>query len=206
METKFDAIVIGGSAGAIAALAMLLPRIPENYPFPVIVVLHLHPLQDRYFLEHLGKTCNLRVKEADEKENIQAGYIYFAPPNYHLLIENDKTFSLSIDEKVNYTRPSIDVLFESAARAYGSHLIAIILTGANNDGAEGLRLVKQKGGLVIVQDPKTAESSYMPTAALQATTPDFVLGLEEIGRWLANLAQTSPLPLQSQLQDKNPET
>lgn len=206
METKFDAIVIGGSAGAIAALAMLLPRIPENYPFPVIVVLHLHPLQDRYFLEHLGKTCNLRVKEADEKENIQAGYIYFAPPNYHLLIENDKTFSLSIDEKVNYTRPSIDVLFESAARAYGSHLIAIILTGANNDGAEGLRLVKQKGGLVIVQDPKTAESSYMPTAALQATTPDFVLGLEEIGRWLANLAQKSPLPLQSQLQDKNPET
>ena len=192
METKFDAIIIGGSAGAIAALDMLLPCLPENYPFPVIVVLHLHPLQDRYFLEHLGKSCNLHVKEADEKEKIQAGHIYFAPPNYHLLIENDKTFSLSIDEKVNYTRPSIDVLFESAARVYGSRLIAVILTGANNDGAEGLRLVKQKGGLAIVQNPQSAGSPYMPSAALQATKSDFVLELEEIGRWLANLAQNPP--------------
>jgi two-component system chemotaxis response regulator CheB len=132
----------------------------------------------------------LNVKEADEKENIQGGYVYFAPPNYHLLVENNKTFSLSTDEKVNYSRPSIDVLFESAAHVYGPRLAAIILTGANNDGAEGLRLIKEKGGLVIVQDPQSADSSYMPGAALQVVEPDFVLGLPEIGRWLVESAQT----------------
>jgi two-component system chemotaxis response regulator CheB len=140
-------------------------------------------------LEHFSKLCSLNIKEADEKENIQAGYVYFAPPNYHLLIENDKTFSLSTDEKVNYSRPSIDVLFESAANAYGPRLAAIILTGANNDGAEGLRRIKQKGGLVIVQDPQSAENSYMPAAALKAVKPDFVLSLVEIGRWLTQAAQ-----------------
>jgi two-component system, chemotaxis family, protein-glutamate methylesterase/glutaminase len=189
MANRFDAIVIGGSAGAMTALSTLLPCFPENYPLSVIVVLHLHPRQDRYFLEHFNKLCILNVKEADEKENIQAGYVYFAPPNYHLLIENNRTFSLSTDEKVNYSRPSIDVLFESAANVYGPRLAAILLTGANNDGAEGLRIIKEKGGLVIVQDPQSAESSYMPAAALQVMQPDFVLGLPEIGRWLAESAR-----------------
>ena len=189
MTYRFDAIVIGGSAGAMTALATLLPYFPEEYPLPVIIVLHLHPRQDRYFLEHFDKLCVLRVKEANEKEDVQAGYVYFAPPNYHLLIESNRTFSLSIEEKVNFSRPSIDVLFESAANVYGPRLAAIILTGANNDGAEGLRLIKEKGGLAIVQDPQSAESSYMPGAALQAVQPDFVLGLAEIGRWLAEAGQ-----------------
>lgn len=170
------------------ALTILLPYLPENYPLSVIVVLHLHPRQNRYFLEHYSQFCALNVKEADEKENIQAGYVYFAPPNYHLLVENNKTFSLSTDEKVNYSRPSIDVLFESAAAVYGPRLAAILLTGANNDGAEGLRLIKEKGGLVIVQDPQSADSAYMPEAALRIVKPDFVLGLAEIGRWLAESA------------------
>jgi two-component system chemotaxis response regulator CheB len=187
MTARIDAVVLGGSAGAMTALATLLPHLPENYPLPVIIVLHLHPRQDRYFLEHFNTLCVLNVKEADEKENIQAGYVYFAPPNYHLLIENNKTFSLSTDEKVNYSRPSIDVLFESAASVYGSRLAAILLTGANNDGAEGLRLIKEKGGLVVVQDPQSAESSFMPAAALQVMQPDFVFNLAEIGRWLAEL-------------------
>jgi len=185
MTYRFDAIVIGGSAGAMTALSALLPYFPKEYQLPVIIVLHLHPRQDRYFLEHFDKLCALKVKEADEKENIQAGYVYFAPPNYHLLIENNRTFSLSTEEKVNFSRPSIDILFESAANVYGPRLAAIILTGANNDGAEGLRLIKEKGGLAIVQDPRSAESSFMPGAALQAVQPDFVLGLAEIGRWLA---------------------
>jgi len=185
MANRFDAIVIGGSAGGMKALAALLPYFPKDYPLAVIVVLHLHPQQDRYFLEHFNKLCLLNVKEADEKESIQRGYVYFAPPNYHLLIENDKTFSLSTDEKVNYCRPSIDVLFESAASAYGPRLAAMLLTGANNDGAEGLQQIKEKGGLVIVQDPQSAESPYMPEAALQLVKPDFVLELAEIGRWLA---------------------
>ena len=185
MTYRFEAIVIGGSAGAMTALSTLLPCFPKEYRTPVIIVLHLHPRQDHYFLEHFDKLCALKVKEADEKENIQAGTVYFAPPNYHLLIENNRTFSLSTEEKVNYSRPSIDVLFESAANVYGPRLAAIILTGANNDGAEGLRLIKEKGGLAIVQDPQSAESSYMPGAALQAVQPDFVFGLAEIGRWLA---------------------
>ena len=191
MTHGFDAIVIGGSAGAMTALSALLPYFPQEYPLPVIIVLHLHPRQDRYFLEHLDKLCVLKVKEANEKENIQAGHVYFAPPNYHLLIENDRTFSLSIEEKVNFSRPSIDVLFESAANVFGPRLAGIILTGANNDGAEGLRLIKEKGGLAIVQDPQTAESRFMPGAALQAVQPDFVFGLAEMGHWLAESGQSA---------------
>ena len=187
MTNKVEAIVIGGSAGAMKALTTLLPYLPQNYQAPVIVVLHLHPLQDRYFLEHYRTFTNLHIKEADEKETIQAGYVYFAPPNYHLLVENDKTFSFSIDEKVNYSRPSIDVLFESAANAYGAHLVGIVLTGANNDGAAGLRSIKEKGGTVIVQDPLSAESPYMPSSALQEVQPDYVLDLAGIGQWLADL-------------------
>jgi two-component system chemotaxis response regulator CheB len=187
MVHKLEAIVIGGSAGAMAALATLLPFFPKDYPIPVIIVLHLHPFQDRYFLEHFNKLCALQIKDADDKEEIKAGNVYFAPPNYHLLVEDNKTLSLSIDEKVNYTRPSIDVLFESAANVYGPHLAGIILTGANNDGAEGMRHIKEQGGLVIVQDPESAESSYMPTAALQLVKPDFVLTLAEIGHWFTKL-------------------
>jgi two-component system chemotaxis response regulator CheB len=190
MTDRVQAIVIGGSAGAMKALTILLPRLPANYQASVIVVLHLHPLQDRYFLEHYRTLTNQPIKEADEKETIQAGYIYFAPPNYHLLIENNKTFSFSIDEKVNYSRPSIDVLFESAANAYGTHLAGILLTGANNDGAAGLRYIKEKGGMVIVQDPRSAESPYMPSSALQEIQPDLVLNLDGIGQWLADLNMT----------------
>jgi two-component system chemotaxis response regulator CheB len=186
MANRIEAIVIGGSAGAMKALTTLLPYLPGNCQLPVIIVLHLHPLQDRYFLEHYRNLSALPIKEADEKENIRAGYIYFAPPNYHLLVENDKTFSLSVDEKVNYSRPSIDVLFESAADVYGPHLAGILLTGANNDGAAGLQHIKEKGGTVIVQDPHSAESPYMPSAALQIVKPDLVLELDAIGRWLAS--------------------
>jgi two-component system, chemotaxis family, protein-glutamate methylesterase/glutaminase len=140
-------------------------------------------------LIHYSGGSALTVKDADEKEAIRPGFVYFAPANYHLLIETDHTFSLSIDPKVNYSRPSIDVLFESAANVYGPRLIAILLTGANNDGAKGLQLIKEKGGLVIVQDPRSAEFSFMPEAALQVVKPDFVLGLAELGRWLAESAR-----------------
>ena len=115
-----------------------------------------------------------------DKEAIKPANVYFAPPNYHLLINDDKTFSLSIDDKVNYARPSIDVLFESAVDVYAPWLVGVILTGANNDGAQGLRLIKERGGLAIVQDPQTAESAYMPKAALEATQVDYVLPLR---RW-----------------------
>ena len=171
----------------MTALTELLPVFPAGYPLPIVVAQHLHPWQDNYHLEHFGGQCALAVKEARDKEAIEAGNIYFAPPNYHLLINDDKTFSLSIDDKVNYARPSIDVLFESAVDVYAPWLVGLILTGANNDGAEGLRLIKESGGLAIVQDPQTAESGYMPKAALEATRVDYVLPLQEIGKLLLKI-------------------
>jgi two-component system, chemotaxis family, protein-glutamate methylesterase/glutaminase len=187
-SSRFQMIVIGGSAGAMSALTELLPVLPADFPLPIVIVQHLHPSQDDYHIELYDKKCALTVKEAEDKEPIRTGHVYFAPPNYHLLIEDNQTFSLSTDEKVNYSRPSIDVLFESAADVYGPRLAAIILTGANNDGAEGLRLIKEKGGLVIVQDPQSAEFPFMPAAALQVVNPDFEFGLTEIARWLAESA------------------
>jgi two-component system chemotaxis response regulator CheB len=189
MALRFKIVVIGGSAGSMTALTELLPVLPADYQLPIVIVQHLHPLQDGFHIEHLDSLCSLVVKEAEEKEPIRTGYVYFAPPNYHLLIEDDLTFALSIDAKVNYSRPSIDVLFESAVHVYGSQVVAIILTGANNDGAQGIRLVKAQGGLAIVQDPQTADSPFMPKAALEATPVDGVLSPREIGRFLLKITQ-----------------
>jgi two-component system chemotaxis response regulator CheB len=188
-EQPYEIIVIGGSAGAMTVLTELLPTIPANYPIPIVIVVHLHPRQDNSHIARLSSLCALRVKEADEKEPLQPGTIYLAPPNYHLLIEKDHTFSLSVDERVNYSRPAIDVLFESAAQAYGAHVVGVVLTGANNDGAEGLRQIKEHGGLTVVQDPRTAESTYMPQAALEATPVDHMLSVPEIGKLFVKLVQ-----------------
>ena len=189
MADGYEAIVIGTSAGGAAALAELLPVFPAAYPLPIVVVQHLHPLQESAAVVHYDRRCVLTIKEAAEKEPVRPGHVYLAPPNYHLLIEDDKTFSLSIDPKVNYSRPSIDVLFESAVDVYSPRLIGVILTGASHDGAQGLRLIKENGGLTVVQDPATAEVSYMPQAALQATRVDYVLPLAEIGQLLVEQGQ-----------------
>ncbi len=188
-QKRYQIIVMGGSSGAMTVLAELLPDFPADFPVPIVIAVHLHPRQDNAHIERLTSQCALRVKEADEKESIQAGAIYLAPPNYHLLIENDRTFSLSIDERVNYARPSIDVLFETAAQVYGPQTIGVVLTGANNDGAGGLRLIKERGGLAIVQDPRTAESTFMPQAALEATSVDHMLSVPEIGKLLVKIFQ-----------------
>jgi two-component system chemotaxis response regulator CheB len=133
----------------------------------------------------------LKVKEADEKERPANGMAYIAPPNYHLLFENDQSFTLTVDERVNYARPSIDVLFETAAEAYKDTLIGIILTGANTDGSRGLKKIKDFGGLTIVQDPATAESDSMPRAAILTTQVDHVLPIEEIAEFLNSLVENS---------------
>ena len=184
MLSGYDAIVIGASAGGFAALAEILPRLPAALPLAVVVVQHLHPDGGEYMVEFLGRRCALPVKEAEDKEPVLPGVIYVAAAQYHLLIERDLTFSLSADEKVHYSRPSIDVLFESAAAAYGPKLIGVVLTGANDDGAAGLAAIKTGGGLTIVQDPATAEVSFMPQAALAGTAVDHVLDLAAIGRLL----------------------
>lgn len=176
----FKAIVIGTSAGGINAVSEILLGLPGNFSLAVIIVQHVHANSDKYFIKYFNSNCKLNVKEAEEKEKIVGGYVYMAPPNYHLLIEKDKTFSLSVDEKVNYSRPSIDVLFESAAEVYKECLIGIILSGANNDGTRGLMHIKNYGGLTIVQDPSTAESEFMPKSAIANCKTDYILSPAQI--------------------------
>lgn len=186
-ERRFEAVVIGSSAGGIQALTKVLTALPGEFPLPIIVVQHVHPHSDNYLAQILDAKCSLTVKQADEKEIITAGHVYIAPPNYHLLIEDDHSFSLSLEGPVNFSRPAIDVLFESAIDAYRNKLIGIILTGANQDGSQGIRKIKQKGGYTIVQDPATAEADAMPKAAIATTTIDKVLPLAQIGSYLLQL-------------------
>jgi two-component system chemotaxis response regulator CheB len=177
---KYEAIVIGVSAGGINALKSILYKLPGNFPYPVIIVQHLSANSDSAWITILDNNCKLKIKEADEKEQIEKGTVYIAPPNYHLLIEKNKTFSLTVDERVNFARPSIDVLFETAAEAYKDRLIGIILTGSSNDGTAGLKKIKEMGGLTIAQDPSTAESSYMPASAIASVPVDHILPLNGI--------------------------
>jgi two-component system chemotaxis response regulator CheB len=177
---KYEAIVIGVSSGGMNAMKVIFSHLPKNFKTPVIIVQHIGKQSNNQWIELMNITSNIFIKEADEKEKITRGIAYIAPPDYHLLIEKTKTFSLSVDERVNFARPSIDVLFESAAEAYKSRLIGVILTGASSDGTRGLKRIKECGGVTIVQDPATAESEYMPSSAIEAMQVDYILPLEGI--------------------------
>lgn len=183
-----DAVVIGVSAGGMKALGSLLPCLPAQYELPVIIVHHTRPDSDDFLAKYLDKKCSLRVKQAEEKEPVMPGVIYLAPPNYHLQIEMDRTFSLSVEERVNFARPAIDVLFETAAEVYGSKLVGVVLTGASTDGTMGLMKIKAAGGISVVQDPRTAEAEIMPKSAISAGEVDFILPLEAIGKFLSRLS------------------
>ncbi len=179
-----QAIVLGASAGAVDALSTILPALRAGFPLPMIVVVHLPPDKNNVIPELLRVRCRINVREAEDKEPIQPGTVYFAPPDYHLLVETNRRLSLSSEEPVHFSRPSIDVLFETAADAYASELIGIILTGANSDGARGLRAVYEAGGIALVQRPELAYSPVMPQAALDACPGALALGLEEIAAYL----------------------
>ncbi len=181
------AVVIGASAGAVQALLAILPALPAGFARPVLVVVHVPPDRDNVLVSLLQAKCRLTVKEAEDKEPIVDGVIYLAPPDYHLLVEVDATLALSADPPVNYSRPSIDVLLESAADAYGPDLVGIVLTGANNDGAAGLRSVQDAGGLAIVQDPTSAYASAMPKAAQHACPSAAIMNLDAIASYLSSL-------------------
>lgn len=185
---EVEAVVIGSSAGAVSALSSMLPQLPSDYPLPILIVVHVSADRDNKVAKLFQSTCRLNVKEAEDKEPVAPGTVYFAPPDYHLLVENDRRLSLSNEEPVNFSRPSIDVLFESAADAYGRALLAIILTGANNDGAEGLRAVCAAGGLAVVQTPESAEASAMPEAALAACEDARPMSLVKISELLSSRA------------------
>ena len=181
------AAVIGCSAGGIEAVLTILAQLTSDFRLPIIVVQHLHKEQGEHRIRFYGNYSCLPVQEAEEKEKILPGRIYLAPPDYHLLIEQDETFSLSVDEKVNYSRPSVDVLFESAADAYGSDLVGIILSGANHDGALGMKRIHNMGGLTLVQDPTSAQFAEMPNSVLRLIKADQILAPEELGKVLNTL-------------------
>ena len=185
---RIDAVVIGASAGGVHALLAVLADLPRSFRLPVIVVLHLPEGRESQLAEIFQYRLPIAVREAADKEPIAPGTLYFAGPGYHLSIEMDHSFSLSCEEAVHYSRPSIDVLMASAADAYGSALAGIVLTGANQDGAAGLAYIKQQGGLTVVQDPTEAEIHTMPKAAIAKLKPDYVLKLAGIRELLLKLA------------------
>lgn len=182
---RIECIAIGASAGGVDALGVLLAALPQGLAATVVVVLHLPADKPSLLPMLLGRQCALPVSEADDKEMLKPGAVYLAPPGYHLLVEPGRSFALSCDAPVHYSRPSIDLLFESAAIAYGDALLAIILTGASADGAAGLQAVRQRGGLAWVQDPQEAQSDVMPRAAIDNAGADRVLRLQDMAALLA---------------------
>ncbi len=189
---EYSAAVIGVSAGGHAALTELFSHLQGNLCLPVLVVQHLHPDQDGVMSDAVDHARSLTFKDAEDKEPARPGFVYFAPPNYHLMVERGGTLALSVEEKVNWARPSIDVLFESAVFAWAPALLGIILTGANSDGARGMELIKKHGGLTIAEDPQKAEYPAMPQAAIDTGSVDVVLPLEKIGELLRELGMKEP--------------
>ena len=177
-------IVIGASAGGVNALRGLLGAMGDQIKVPVVICKHLAPGDEKGVVTVLKYSSAVDVELAEDKQPLKAGTVYVAPGNYHLQIERRGWLSLSIDERVCHCRPAIDVLFETAANAYKKDVVAIVLTGANEDGAEGVRAVKAHGGTVIVQASDEAEVSIMPLAAIATGCADYILKLEDIARYL----------------------
>ncbi len=183
----YKAVVIGTSTGGMAALGEVLHALPRNFPLPILIVQHISSRSDGFIVRYLNELSAIRVKEADEKEQIEAGCAYISPPNYHMMLDQDSCIALSVDSKVSYARPSIDVLFETAADVLREGLIGVILTGANSDGSKGIAAIKKRGGIAIVQDPATAEAEAMPGYAIKAAQVDYVLSLKNIGAKLIEI-------------------
>lgn len=179
-----ETVVIGASAGAVEALNVILPVLPHDFPAAILIVLHVPADRPSHLAELYGPRCALPVQEAEDKEPILPGTITFAPPGYHLLIETDRTMSLSVEEPIHFSRPSIDPLFESAAWAYRQRLLGIILTGASEDGSQGLLTLCQRGGIAWVQAPHTATVPLMPQAAIAACPKNHTLTLDEMAEVL----------------------
>ena len=186
-----EAIVVGASAGGVEALLSIFSDLPQSFSLPIIAVLHLPDERRSQLAEVFARRLCIPVREGQDKEVIEAGTLYFACPGYHLSVEHDRSMSLSQEDRVHHSRPAIDYLFTSACDAYGKNLLAILLTGANRDGAQGLAHVKQSGGTTVVQDPNEARIAVMPRAALAMHTPDHILTLSRIASLLASL-ESSP--------------
>ena len=184
-------LVIGGSAGSLEVLLTVLPHLKADLNLAIIIVLHRKNSNDSSLTALITAKTELKVKEADDKDNILPGWIYLAPADYHLLIETNHTLSLDDSEKVNFSRPCIDVTFQTAAETYGTALCCLLLSGASADGGDGLNLVKQSGGITAVQDPACAEVSYMPQKAIEKNKPDFILDTQAMAAFINSLAEHS---------------
>jgi len=185
-----EVIVVGASAGGLRALEIVLGGLPRGFPVPIVAVQHRARASSDTYVDVIAKVTMLPVREVEDEDLLRGPGVYLAPPDYHVLIEPGR-LSLSIDDPVSYSRPSIDVLFESAADVYGARVLAVLLTGANADGAKGLMRVKSAGGFAIVQDPATAESPEMPAAGIANAEVDRVLALEDIAGELVRRLVTS---------------
>ena len=185
-RVDFDVVVIGASAGGLNAVGRVLHELPAEFAAAVVVVQHLLPNRRSYSVPLLADHTRLRIKEAEDGERLFPGTVYVAPPNSHTLVQRGH-LSLSHSAEVRFSRPSIDVTFESAAAAYGARCIGVVLSGANRDGANGLRAIKQAKGLTLVQDPKGAEFDVMPAAAVATGCADHVLQLADLGAELARV-------------------
>lgn len=191
-ERTIEAVVIGASMGGLDAISRIVSCLSADISFTVIIVLHRLKNLHNLLPGLLASKTKVPVKEADEKEKVESGHIYVAPADYHLLIEDDKTFSLDASEKVNYSRPAIDVTFESASGVWKEKLLGIVLTGANHDGSAGLSKIIKAGGEAIVQDPDEAHNPTMPASALRASQTPNVLTLQEICNLLDLLTNRKP--------------
>ncbi|MES2192245.1 MAG: chemotaxis protein CheB [Pseudomonadota bacterium] len=190
-QRRFEAIVIGASAGGVNALLGLLSALPPGFRLPVVTVLHLPGDRESRLAEIFQHRSALAVREATDKASIEPATLYFAGAGYHLSIEQDRSFSLSCEAPVHFSRPSIDLLMESAADVYGDRLVGILLTGANYDGAAGLARIRERGGLTVVQDPAEAQVATMPEAAIRKLQPDLILRLDAIRELILLMDKTS---------------
>ena len=186
--SRYEIVVMGTSLGGLQALETVLGALPAGFPVPVVVVQHRNKNSDNTLTQLLRRYTGLTVYDAEDKMPLEPGAVYIGPPNYHMLVE-DGYLALSCEGPVLYARPSIDVLFESAAEAYGRGTIGVIMTGASNDGAQGIATIKKRGGVAIAQSPDTAEARTMPSAAIAAAKVDYILPLAEIGPCLVTLCR-----------------
>lgn len=187
LNNRYKAIVIGGSAGSFQGIVKILSKLPENFPLPIILCLHRLKHVRNGFVEALAIKSVVEITEPYDKESIKKGKVYLAPSNYHLSVELGNYFSLSTEEMVNNSRPAIDITLGSAAYIYRDKLIGILLSGANKDGGLGMKYIKDKGGITIVQDPEECMIDTMPKAALNLTTIDHVLKIDQIVDFLKEL-------------------
>ena len=180
-------LIIGGSAGSLEVLLDILPRLDLRSSFPIVIVLHRRSGEDTMLEDLIAYKYTIPFKEIEDKTELEPGYLYVAPSDYHLLFERKRLISLDTSEKVNYSRPSIDVAFESAADIYGKNLTGVLLSGANADGTEGLKAIKNAGGITIVQTPETAEVAFMPQNAIENISPDLILNTAAILEYINSI-------------------